>query len=295
MIETIRKYVNALEPMLNYKICDGVKFAVMAESDGDACIFNGLLASVWDQVINWPQAAVLASQGESGMWYRSPQRRADDNSGFSRDQAHGVLLSAIMPSMSIRQWDNWIEYIRGSRPCKVKKPKWMGGGCLLRSPIYYYAPDDRSQITPCMWAMMGRVADYRGWADQIEMGTWEGSDGDASVLEAENCELGYRLHLNAVQAFIKLLIGQSREFSQKVGQIAWDRVPDNLFYEFLATRTIDESFIQRFMDVAPDPYSRFGNGWVWQSSSVESELPFSSGWDFVFMGKLILKFHGGAI
>ena len=299
--DQVKKYVEELEPKLATMTQDNIKFAVLGDSDGDSCLFNSLLATVWGSpstVVNWPLMAVLMCQGTNGMFYRSPRRRACNNEGFggtyfSRDMATGVIAAATLTGFPARWWDEWLAYIDRSRPCSIKKPKWLGGGCLVRSPVYYYAPDDRSAISPNCWAMMGRVAEARSWYQQGQMKVWAGSDGDASLVEAENCETGYQLHLKAVDAFIKLLINQSREYSQKVGQIAWSRVPDNMFYEFLATRTINDNFISRYLDLAPPVGYRFQHHWVWEKSSVAESMPYTCGWDFVFLGRLILKFCKG--
>jgi len=289
-LDDVKNYIRDLEPKLSTMVQDGVKFAVMKDSDGDSTLFNGLLASVWQGCENWPLRAVFGSQGDNGMFFRSPRRRATNNAGystfFSRDQASGVLAAATNPGFEARVWNRWLDYISGSRSCLVKKP-W-GGGCLIRSPIYKYATDDRSDISPSCWAMMGRVASGRGWGSRLEMEKWKGYDGDASVIEAKNCEKGYQLHLKAVDAFIKFCMGQSREYSQKVGDIAYSRVPDNLFYEFLSKRYITDDFIKRYLDISPPIAGVFGNGWVWQSACVADELPYSSGWDFIFLGNLIL-------
>lgn len=298
LLDQVRDYCAELEPKLTTMREDGIKFAVLGESDGDACLFNSLLATVWgDAQFNWPLIAVIMCQGPDGMFYRSPRRAACGNEGFggtffSRDMATGVMAAATLQGFPLVIWKNWLDYIGKSRPCLVKKPKWLGGGCAVRSPIYRYAPDDRSQITPPCWAMMGRVADYRGWARHGEMKRWEGTDGEIAILEAKNCVKGYELHLKAVDAYIKLLVNQSREFSQAVGEIAHERVPDNLFYEFLAKRTISNDFIQRFLDLAPPPRYKFGNAWVWEKFSVESHIDVTCGWDFLFLGKLILEFCG---
>lgn len=291
----LEAYVASIEDELATWEQDGHRFAVMKDSDGDAILFNSLLATVWERSsINWPMISVIMSQGSDGMFYRSPRRRATGNAGydhfFSRDMATGVLAAATHASFPHQCWSSWIHYIDKSRPCSVKKPKWMGGGCLIRSPIYYYAPDDRSQISPECWSMMGRVAESRELMRHSEMDKWKDMDGDVAVQESENCEPGYQLHLKALDAYIKMLVGQSKEYSLKVGNIAWKRVPDNLFYQFLATRTVSDEMVSRFFSIAPKPGSNWGNGWVWQSSSVREELPYSSGWDFVFLAKLFLQF-----
>jgi hypothetical protein len=294
MLEQIAKYVEEIEPKLPTMVADSTRFAIIGDSDGDACLFNGLLSTVALRgSVKWNLIAVGMSQGENGMFYRSPYRRVINNEGyssfFSRDMALGVLCAATDTGFPLQWWSLWNDYIEKSRPCLKKKSKALGGGCWIRSPIFEYAPDDRAKITPIMWAMMKRVSDFRGFKLRGEMKKWEGYDGDACVLQAENCKEGFALHLEAVGAYIKYLTGQSREYSQKIANICYRRVPDNLFYQYLAERSVTQDLMKKFLDMAPSPNSTWGNSWVWEKSSASKELSTSCGWDFVFLGKLILK------
>ena len=295
MLEKIASYVAEIEPKLPTMVADNTRFAIIGDSDGDACLFNGLLSTVeLKGAVKWNLIAVGMSQGENGMFYRSPYRRVINNEGyssfFSRDMAMGVLCAAIDTGFPHQWWSLWCDYIDKSRPCLKKKPKALGGGCWIRSPIYQYAPDERSQITPIMWAQMKRIADFRGFPLRGEMKKWDKYDGDTCVIQAENCKEGFALHLEAIGAFIKLLTGQSREYSLKVAEICYRRVPDNLFYKFLAERSVSQDLMKRYLEMAPSPSSKWGNSWVWEKSSAMKELSTSCGWDFVFLGKLILKF-----
>lgn len=297
----VRNYINNLMTTCPIMEERGVKFAVLGDSDGDACLFNGLLATVkMPMGIN----AVLSSQAQpgekrAGMFYRSPRRRATDNAGydafFSRDMALGVLCAytsaATIPFQveCHRSADAWLHWIDNNRTCSVKKP-WPFKGCMIRGP-YRFAPDDRSDITPAIWAMMGRVWKHQGWPLHSMMKKFEGSDGDISVIEAQSCELGYGLHLKVVQAYLKMLMGQSAEYSQKVGRIAYSRIPENLFYEFIARRTITDSMIDRYLEMKPPIDYKWGHSWLWEKSEVTlSRILQSCGWDFVFMGKIIMRY-----
>lgn len=293
-LEKVNEYVTKLEDVCPKGSACGISYAMLGSSDGDAVLFNGLLSAVWPAFQeNWPCAAVTLSQAEDGRWFRSP-RRDGKQQGFSRDMAMGVLLSMC-------SWGNkfsagrWLDYIdsRAERPCIAK----LFGKCILKSPkkIYSFSPgDDRTKITPEVWSLMNRVWEFRGWDDirHDEMKIWRDMDGDVAVLEAENTNLGYTLHLKAVQAFIKYLIGQSREYSIKVGKICYERQPSNLFYRFLATRLIDDTFVEDYLAQCPHPDSKWGNVWIWQVAHPEDEFLDSCGWDWVFIGKLILKYYG---
>lgn len=300
-LNEIRQYVGSVMASAPKMNACGVNFPVLGHSDGDACLFNGLLASVGSPS---GRHGVMFSQAQGGepwpgMFYRSPRRRSwgtdlrGEKAFFSRDMALGVLcMYAVAPPAnpwsadSARKWLNWID---GSRPCAVKKP-WPFKGCMIRG-LHKFAPDDRSKITPAMWAMMGRVWKHHNWPKHDMMIRCDKADGDESVYSARTVELGYQLHLKVVQAYIKLLIGQSREYSQKVGQIAHGRIPQNLFYEFVARRKITEEMIDDFLDMRPPLDQKWGNSWIWEKSEVTDErIAKSCGWDWVFMGKLISRY-----
>lgn len=307
-LKEIKNYVDEIITRAPKMHGYGVDFAVLGDSDGDSCLFNGLLASTGLPIGIDGVTKSQAGPGEpmAGMFYRSPIRRSygADLKGhkafFSRDMSLGVLSLFARNRMNhhhevlAKRWLDWIDH---NRKCLVKKPKVKvfgkvvsKGGCLVRGP-YRFAPDERSIITPAIWAMMGRVWKYRGWDLHSQMKTFAGSDGDISVLEAEKCDLGYQLHLKVVQAYIKLIIGQSKEFSQKVGQIAYDRIPENLFYEFVAKRMVTDGMLDKYLGMCPPTHHNFGHSWTWEKSEVNEErLHHSCGWDFVFMGKILTKY-----
>jgi len=293
-ITKLKELVAALEPrlpLLNTKYGD---FPTKGGDNGDDCLWLGLLASA-----NVPRAklGVICCQSidvnrRYGMFYRSAKRASNDNQGydwfFSRDMALGVLLAFTKdPAFFYDAACRWMAYIDGNRPCKVRKPKWLGGGCLVRSEIYRYSPDDdRSLITPTMWALMGRVWRQNGWSRNAQMKAFEGSDGDISVIEAQQSPLGYQLHLKAVQAYLKRCLGQSKEYSDKVANICFERQPDNMFYEFLA-KGANADFIDRFISVFPDPETFVSSDhWLWESSDQDSGK--ACGWEWIFLGRLLL-------
>jgi hypothetical protein len=295
--EEIQRYIMALEKKAPRMNACGVDFATLGDSDGDSCLFNGLLASVGYHIGNMGVSQSQSQEGEwnPGMFYRSPRRRSygKEQHGepyFSRDMALGVLLYFATRDkfLTWRRAKAWLKYIDSTSKCKVKKPKWLGGGCILKTP-YYYAPDDRSRITPTMWANMYRVWRHNDWKPTYEMKKYKGIDTDLSVIEAENCDLGYQLHLKAVQAYIKLLTGQSKEYSKRVGQIAYDRIPDNIFYELLANRVVTLSMLDRYLEMRPSLDQDWGHSWLWEKNEVtEARIKKSCGWDFIFLGKLLL-------
>lgn len=271
-------------------------FPTKGGDGGDDCLWLGLLSST---KLFYSTIAVFSCQADSashrpGMFYRNPERRATDNVGhsafFSRDMAHGPLLAFLDTNLSwprIRSHaEAWLDWIDKNRACAVKKPKWAGGGCFARGP-HRYAPDSRSDITPTMWAIMGRVWRHIGLPLHREMTRWKGADGDASVLEASSVELGYQLHLKAVQAYIKLMIRQSREYRERVAKICYDRQPDNLFYKVLSQGRATQGDKERFLEICPNASTFIpSDHWVWERGIIEVHK--SCGWDFVFLGRLIL-------
>lgn len=289
-LQKIRDYCQFLEPLLSSGVTTtGAKYIKLADSDGDSILWLGLMNTVLFPADNkWALRAILESQGNDGQFYRSPARRESGRKGFSRDMSLGVLLGMIDSDFPQEIGQKWLDFIDRSRPCLMKKPKWAGGGCAVRSPIYKYADDDdRANVTPTMWAMMNRVWSFRGWRRHSEMKTYEGADGDWSIQEAKDSELGYRLHLKSVQAYLKYMMGQSREYSVKVGEICFERQPDNLFYEFLAKRYFTVDMIDRYLAMAEIvDGSHLSNEWMWEKSVINPQE--SSGWCMLFMGKLIL-------
>lgn len=316
--------MNLKDRLLNYAVevertaptmtSHNTTFPVLGDSDGDCCLFSGLLSSVGvaKGYIAVRECQAKFGEKRSGMFYRSPRRRHTDNEGyehfFSRDMALGVLLwyssdpvvggpwagypTQYHSSLVNESSKTWEEWINKNRACAIKKPKFLGGGCLIRGP-YRYAPDSRSDITPTMWAIMGRVWDKRGWPRHEMMHKCRGMDGDTSIIEAQNAPLGYQLHLKAVQAYIKMMIGQSRAYVRRVGVICYTRASWNLFYELVARGYASERMVNDFFDIAPSSQQKWGNSWLWEKSDMSPErIKKSCGWDFAFMARLLAKHLG---
>ena len=126
----------------------------------DDCIYSGLLSTVRETC-----GTIAHCQNTmTGKVYRSPELNRKNNmdpnlkAEFSRDQAMGFLLY-LATSKNIFAAKQWLKYIDSLKQCKVKKPKWMGGGCLYWNPIQHYAPNsqDRATISPNMWSLMYMV------------------------------------------------------------------------------------------------------------------------------------------
>lgn len=272
-------------------------FPTKGGDGGDDCLWLGLLSSTNLAIAS---KGLLECQGSSGMFYRNPVRRDTNNSGyvhyFSKDMALGVLChyatydQTNQGSATLISRDKWINWILNNRACAVRKPKWMGGGCLVKSPLYRFAPDDRSDITPAMWAVMERVWSSNTWSCTDQMKSYEGADGDWSVIEAQTVPVGYQLHLQAVVAYIKWKINQSREYRKKISSICYERSPENLFYKILSQEEVNDPEVEAFMDILPDLESFVPKDtWLWEKSNVSERIANKDycGWDLVFLGRLI--------
>ena len=268
---------------------------------GDDCLWLGLLTSVGfaPAAVALRQSQGAPGEAKPGMFYRNPARRANDNAGFghyfSRDMGMGVLCA-----LGSRYWPNevsqpigraWQLWIEASRPCITKKPKWLGGGCAVRSPIYYLAPDDRSQVTPAFWALMSRVWVENNWPLGGPMRANSGMDGDWSIIEAENCPIGYQLHLHGIESYLKLIMDQSREYQEKMANICWQRSPDDRFYKVLKQKRGFQDDIDWLIEVIAGRPEVLSDNWLFGSSNFSDRLSTGDfcGWDLMFFGLLIDK------
>lgn len=267
---------------------------------GDDCLWLGLLTSVdfAPAATALRQCQASADEKRPGMFYRNPIRRYTDNEGyghfFSRDMGMGVLCA-----LGSKYWDHvtayqiardWQLYIEKNRACLVKKPKWMGGGCAVRGP-YQLAPDDRSVVTPAFWALIGRVWRENGWPVSSEMERNNGMDGDWSIAEAENCPLGYQLHLHAIESYLKLMMGQSREYQEKMARICYDRSPLDRFYKLLVQKKALPEDIDWLVDLINSRPPVLADNWIWGSSNMAQAIADHDycGWDLLFLGNLMMK------
>lgn len=265
---------------------------------GDDCLWLGLLGSCGQDVAARMIYACQAGPGENrpGMFYRNPERRSNDNACgepfFSRDMSLGVLMALSSKDKYGDARDKariaWLDYIDNDRWCVARLPKWAGGACILWG--YRFAPDDRSQITPGLWALMGRVWESQGWERHREMGRWKGSDGGLWIAECQVAPVGYQLHLQACHAWIKMLIGQSREYYERALSIIYERAPFNLFYKILNQRGVNQDDIDTWARIVDEKCKTpFGHRWCWEVVQ-DGQYENCCGWDLYFLGLLMLKF-----
>lgn len=301
VIMSISDYLMKIEATnLNYRPSVYGAFPSKPGDGGDDCLWLGLLTSVGFQ----PAAKMIwqcqAKPGENrpGMFYRNPERRSNDNACgepfFSRDMSLGVMM-ALVSSISNtygKERDDariyWLDYIASQKYCILKRPKWAGGGCILW--IYKFAPDDRSDVTPGLWAIMGRIWNSFGWEKHPQMDKWSGTDGDPWIIECRTAPVGYQLHLQACHAWIKIMLQQSSEYYVKALNIIYDRAPWDLFYKVLNQRGVTQSDIDSWKSIVDLKCSTpWGHRWCWGNTQ-DGFYDNCCGWDLYFLGLLMLKF-----
>lgn len=280
------------------------RFPTKPTDHGDDMLWLGLLSTVG--LGEAKQAVYHCQNPHTGQFYRSALRKLTDNEGFdwmfSRDMAIGVLLyyaSSPASTHAGHSAEKWLEYMEEIRAvmCKVFGKKYynpINGG-------YRYAKekngDKRSDVTPVMWALMGRVWRDKGWPLHKYMEKCKGADGDASVISAETVPLGFQLHLCACQAYLKMILGQSREYSSKVVTTCVLREPSNIFYRVLHYLVFEEvaalkALYASFMHHCPT-HDNFKprHYWLWEKSYVTKAIEEGKycGWDWYLVGKMILN------
>lgn len=265
---------------------------------GDDCLWLGLLGSCGQDVaarMIW-ECQAKAGENRPGMFYRNPERRSNDNACgepfFSRDMSLGVMMALASRDKYAVARDRariaWLEYIDSDKWCVARMPKWAGGACLLWG--YRFAPDDRSQITPGLWALMGRIWAFWEWERHKEMGRWKGSDGDLWVAECKIAPVGYQLHLQACHAWVKIILGCCDDQVSKATKIIYERAPWNLFYKLLYQRFVtpeDVAAWQQLVDAKTT--APFGHRWCWEVVA-DGQYDNCCGWDLYFLGLLMWKF-----
>lgn len=277
-----------LLPKLRYLDSPYGKFPTKGDG-GDDCLWLGMLSSVGvPEAVNGVSEC-QSKEARNGMFYRNPYRRSIDNGDngdfFSRDMATGVLTWFAKGCGTREQWAAWQNYWDVAKVC-LKEWPWPAKGCMLWSKRF--APNDKCDITPVNYAMMGRICDHRGWPRNTDMVRYDKFDGDYVVQEAKVCTPGYELHLHACDAWIKRIIGQSKEYADKVSEICHERSPGNLFYTILAKYFADDADAAVFLDICSRLPDTLGNVWLWEVENPMDRIHDVCGWDLYFMGKLLL-------
>ncbi len=254
--------------------------------DGDATLFNGLLCASGEKI---GCDAVAAAQGPDGRWWRSP-RRVGDNAGsansFSRDMSLGVLLY-LQTTKDVARAQSWMKWINDNRPCSLKNP--VTGGCSVWG-LHRVCRDDegnRCSLTPTMWSMMGTVWRQLGLSRHDQMNAHSGAYDSFAAQEVEQTDLGYALHLKAVQAYLQLRGDAQQQTARKVVSTLMQRQPDNPFFQWLQGGA-NPSWESNLLNICPSterPARRL-HQWSWERDTAEKAWEESMGWDCLFLGKL---------
>lgn len=274
--------------------------------DGDMTLFNGLLCSVGEQRAC---DAVKNSQGIDGRWWRSPRRINMEyrpglvDVSFSADQSRGALFYALTTNDPTRL-AAYADWIKQHRPCLIDI-----GGCR----VYGWprlctddATDRRCTFRPwtCVaFQLAGTklaipsadvcaealrllkldVSDFFFPSPQAEAKIAAYASGSAVVND-----LGYPLHLAAVDLFLLQKLGYRSDIIKAGGVILAAREPLNPFFQYLAGA--DPSLItQLVLDECPSSQkpSRSKFQWSWEREMATRPWEDSMYWDCIFMGRLL--------
>jgi hypothetical protein len=269
---------------------------------GDDCLWLGLLSSV-----GLPSAliSIIECQGFNGMFYRNPSRvGVNKKPYFSRDMALGVLCAyTFMENNDILKFGSqkWIEYIELTKTdanivksvFKVIKnySKLKGGNHGISLSKYRFAPDEdgRSDINPVMWSLMSEVWRKNGWETTKQMDRCANVSNWWVPIESKFTDPGYKTHLKAVQAYIKLKIGNNIGSAHKIANECYKKCPDNMFFDLLANG-VSINLLEKFIKLCPSADNfKSKDYWLWEKSDVSLAIKNGQycGWDWYFLGMLI--------
>ena len=232
--------------------------------DGDATIFSGLLCLAGDRFCE----NVRLAQSQDGRYWRSPNRvENDDAPTFSRDQSKGVL-AYLLHTKDTTAARKWLVYIRSqnSRLC----------------------PDGISHcgISAPLWSLFGDVWQFLGLSRTANMQSGRALDDAIRIREASTNK-GYRLHLVALDSWIRRAANRGDHIDDTVTRIIHRRQPKNPFYAYLAGRY--EVAAQETIKKCANSPSGSKRQWAWQRDESEQAWKDSQGWDCVFLVDLLMQ------
>lgn len=250
---------------------------------GDDCLWLGILAS---QGIPLSFEGLIGCQDlQTGQFWRSPERRRVKNKDytnahFSRDMAMGVMLGFSRSGFDhiehfLRPWINFIM----TRNTSVPMYKLADGSdtCLI--------------VTPVIWGLLEKLFRAKGCSTSSQMRRWKGYDDTGEFVTVRTVDLGYELHLHALGAYLRLILGSNKKRALQIARKCYERSPNNFFYKILAQNCVakDEDLLT-FLEICPDPETfQQQSYWTWEQRFPEQHYQRCCGWDFVFLGNLLTK------
>jgi hypothetical protein len=241
----------------------GVPYSDERCDSGDSVIFAGLSCLSGGRNCE----TVKRSQGEDGRWWRSPARVGTDTPPtFSRDQSKGVL-AYLLRTKNTSAASKWLGYIRSenSRLC----PDGIAH-CGISAPL---------------WSLFGDVWRALGLSPTSNMQTARAGDDAIRIREASR-NSGYRLHLTALDSWLRRSANRGDRIDDTVTRIIHRRQPKNPFYAYLAGEY--EIAAQETLKKCANSPSGSRRQWAWQREESEAAWKDSQGWDCIFIIDLLL-------
>lgn len=252
---------------------------------GDMALFGGLLCASGEKSAC---RMVEGSQGVDGRFWRSPRLKnvAGQHNEFSGDMFLGIIHWAIseLNNPRLAAWQGYIATHTVRVPDGATLHVPYGRSCVNDSNGTCNVSADNWKLLNLVSAVVGVPPTGHPSFDSAYR-----SDAPATLpLYAAVNELGFRLHLIAVQVWAYQRLGIKSAELDLAAKILAARQPTNPFYLYLhlgADKVVQDALEAQCPAMGVVPSER--REWAWERDSYERASDRSMGWDCIFMANLI--------
>lgn len=209
-----------------------------------------------------PSCEAVSRSVIDGQLHRSPNRQDSDNTA-SRDQLLGFFAAQLAGE------NRWLDVKRFIK---------------LNGKICKDATDNRCELTPTVWALLGGVHSFLGY--QRDPSMWfNGLLWDKWLAQQSGmAPPGYELNLVAESAWLAYKLGIETQWTYYAAAVALTRQPTNPWFCIVVLGPDDECAVAALEQWPAEPEHK--EQWSIARSMWDSAWQRSQGWEWLFMAAL---------
>lgn len=186
------------------------------------------------------------AQDESGRWWRAPTLIGETHeNSFSRDTLMGLMYYFVV-TQDVQAMDRWLAYL------KKHKNKMCDD-----------AADNRCNLVPSSWAMLGKIRKHLGAHRTFKMKIWNWLVPIELKISAATAPKGFPMLLIADNLFLLRAMGINKKWVRKTARKLLKRQPHNPMFHYLVHGSTEE-LGQQILEACPSTESEKMDDVYWQ-------------------------------
>ena len=239
---------------------------------------------------------VITAQTPDGRWFRGASRIQAEKDKCDSHNPDCPELNAFSRDALMGMVGYWTATRLQGNPNRSSAVKWLEWVNAHRGMMCDRADDNRCQIMPDTWSLLGQVWRVLGLTPNTEMKN--NADIYGLVLPVANPPIGFELALLVDGVFVRRLWNQfdsdpriaatEKKILDQAAQKAYQLQPLNPYFDFIANG-VSDPMIDRLLTYCPVIGPQVNvTDWAWQRDTTKRAWEISMGHDCIFLMNLVI-------